>query len=324
MVIPQFGPEYDQQKMRRLGEEIERLGRSLASTSTASGDGSSTNWADLTNVPDFASRWPTWAEIGDKPATFPGDDKSFLDLTDSPSAYLGQGGKFVRVKGDDSGLEFADPGGTSSLPWSSITDVPASLSALESFSGVGLMVRRPDGSLRGRSLLVGSGRLTVSEASGYNSDPLLDLAETAVTAGQYGSTTRVPQFTVDAYGRLTAAADVILDHGALSGLGDDDHTQYHNDARALTWLGTRSTTDLPEGTNLYYTDARVTALVNKAFVDGLGVDHGSLSGRNDDDHLQYHTDARALTWLGTRSTDDLPEGLTNLYYTDVQIGRAHV
>lgn len=31
---------------------------------------------------------------------------------------------------------------------------------------------------------------------------------------------------------LTASSD----HGNLSGLGDDDHTQYHNDSRALTWL----------------------------------------------------------------------------------------
>ena len=48
----------------------------------------------------------------------------------------------------------------------------------------------------------------------------------------------------------------VTDHGALTGLSDDDHTQYHNDARALTWLGTRSTTDLAEGTNLYFTNTR--------------------------------------------------------------------
>ena len=52
---------------------------------------------------------------------------------------------------------------------------------------------------------------------------------------------------------------IITDHGALTGLSDDDHTQYHNDARALTWLGTRSTSDLSEGTNLYYTEGRVSA-----------------------------------------------------------------
>jgi hypothetical protein len=47
-----------------------------------------------------------------------------------------------------------------------------------------------------------------------------------------------------------------VDHGSIAGLGDDDHTQYHNDSRANTWLGTKSTTDLSEGTNLYFTDER--------------------------------------------------------------------
>jgi hypothetical protein len=63
--------------------------------------------------------------------------------------------------------------------------------------------------------------------------------------------------------KLVYAADNdTTDHGALSGLGDDDHTQYHTDGRALTWLGTRSTTDLPEGTGLYHTDARARAAVS--------------------------------------------------------------
>lgn len=51
----------------------------------------------------------------------------------------------------------------------------------------------------------------------------------------------------------------VSDHGALTGLGDDDHPQYHTDARALTWLGGRSTSDLLEGTNLYFTNARADA-----------------------------------------------------------------
>lgn len=49
-----------------------------------------------------------------------------------------------------------------------------------------------------------------------------------------------------------------IDHGSISGLADDDHTQYHNDSRALTWLGTRSTTDLPAGTNKYLNSLSVS------------------------------------------------------------------
>lgn len=73
-----------------------------------------------------------------------------------------------------------------------------------------------------------------------------------------------------------------VDHGGLAGLTDDDHAQYHTDARALTWLGTRSTSDLAEGTNLYWTTSRF----NSAF--------------------------------GGKSTTDLAEG-TSLYFTDERV-----
>ena len=37
-----------------------------------------------------------------------------------------------------------------------------------------------------------------------------------------------------------------IDHGSISGLGDDDHSQYHNDARALTWLNTKSVDEMSD------------------------------------------------------------------------------
>lgn len=64
-----------------------------------------------------------------------------------------------------------------------------------------------------------------------------------------------------------------LDHGlALVGLGDDDHTQYHTDGRALTWLGTRSTADLPEGANLYFTNERAQDAVGAILSDSATID----------------------------------------------------
>jgi len=72
-----------------------------------------------------------------------------------------------------------------------------------------------------------------------------------------------------------------VDHGSLGGLADDDHTQYHNDSRALTWLGTRSTSDLPEGSRLYYlssrTDARYVNISGDTMTGALKT-RGSLSG----------------------------------------------
>lgn len=125
-----------------------------------------------------------------------------------------------------------------------------------------------------------------------------------------------------------------VDHGGLAGLSDDDHTQYHNDSRALTWLGTRSTTDLPEGTNLYYTTARFdTALATKSTSDlSEGSNLYYTNERVDDRVAALIQDGTGLTWtyddlngtftgdvdLGDFSTTDLVEG-SNLYYTDERV-----
>jgi hypothetical protein len=94
-----------------------------------------------------------------------------------------------------------------------------------------------------------------------------------------------------------------------------------------------STTDLSEGTNLYYTDVRV-----KTKLDTEGVISGSsqvtsLAHLDTDDLSEggnlYYTDARVKTKLDTEgvisgssqvslSTTDVSEG-TNLYYTDVRV-----
>ena len=85
--------------------------------------------------------------------------------------------------------------------------------------------------------------------------------------------------TDDMDGTVTLSSnDGEIDHGSLSGLSDDDHAQYHTDARALTWLGTASTTNLPEGTNLYYTDARVESYITAG--EGIDFSSGVISGED--------------------------------------------
>jgi len=62
----------------------------------------------------------------------------------------------------------------------------------------------------------------------------------------------------------------VTDHGLLQGLNDDDHTQYHNDTRADTWLGTKTTTNLAEGTNLYFTNQRAKdAVISQNITNGV-------------------------------------------------------
>lgn len=105
----------------------------------------------------------------------------------------------------------------------------------------------------------------------------------------------------------------ITDHGTLAGLGDDDHPQYHTDARGdlryapIVHNHTASeVTDFAEavddrvaallvaGTNisLVYDDALNTLTISATGGGGGVTDHGALTGLADDDHPQYHNDAR--------------------------------
>jgi len=134
------------------------------------------------------------------------------------------------------------------------------------------------------------------------------------------------------------------DHGALIGLNDDDHPQYHNDARGdarysqlghthteyaatshthavseVTGLqsaldgklsdavdsGTTGTSIIEEvtngvvalkrleaGSNITLTDNGDRVTIESTASGGGVTDHGALTGLDDDDHPQYHNDAR--------------------------------
>ncbi len=73
----------------------------------------------------------------------------------------------------------------------------------------------------------------------------------------------------------------VTDHGALDGLGDDDHPQYLNNTR---------------GDVRYYTKSEVDAAVVS--------DHGELDGLDGDDHPQYLNNARGDARYYTKSEVD--------------------
>ena len=115
----------------------------------------------------------------------------------------------------------------------------------------------------------------------------------------------------------------------------DDITEgtnlYYTDARADARvnlqtgsnldLSGKTTTNLAEGTNLYYTDARADARVNAQTGTNLDLSNKTTTDLAEGTN-QYFTTARATsnfnTNLAASDTDDLSEGLTNLYYTDAR------
>ena len=96
---------------------------------------------------------------------------------------------------------------------------------------------------------------------------------------------------------------------------DEGNNLYYTTQRWDDRLATKSTTNLLEGTNLYYTVARA----NTAFDNRLASkDTGDLTeGTN-----LYYTVARANTAfdnrLASKDTDDLSEGSTNEYFTQAR------
>jgi hypothetical protein len=65
----------------------------------------------------------------------------------------------------------------------------------------------------------------------------IDLDDTTVAAGTYGDSTNIPQFTVDAQGRITAASNIAISTN-FSIAGDSGNTDVVNGGETLTVIGT--------------------------------------------------------------------------------------
>lgn len=98
-------------------------------------------------------------------------------------------------------------------------------------------------------------------------------AASAVDAGTLWwatDTLRLSRSDGAAWADLTAG---VSDHGALTGLADDDHPQYATDVALAATDATAASHDHVGG-------------------DGAQIDHGGLAGLADDDHTQYLTSTR--------------------------------
>ena len=200
------------------------------------------------------------------------------------------------------------------------------------------------GAASGVASLDGSALVPVSQLTNVNSvNPGLTPTNYTPASATYAGHLQ----GIDTALGLLGGGGGVTDHGALTGLGDDDHTQYHTDARALVWLGTRSTTDLAEGTNLYWTSGRfdaafaansVTALLDVTSAGSgqiitatertnLGTAFAHVSLTNNPHGVtaaQVGADpaGTAAGLIAALDTDAIPEGVTNLYWTSARFTAA--
>ena len=106
-------------------------------------------------------------------------------------------------------------------------------------------------------------------------------------------------------GNITGQVSDISNHTTTE-LAEGDNL-YYTEARVDANIAGKTTDDLAEGANLYYTDARwddrLTTKTTTNLAEGVNL---------------YYTTARWDSRLATKTTSDLTEG-TNLYYTEARV-----
>ena len=158
----------------------------------------------------------------------------------------------------------------------------------------------------GSSVLGGTGlTATYVDSTGITT---IDLDNTAVTAGSYGSTTKIPTFTVDAQGRLTAAGEADLatqlDLGA-----DNAHGGYKLDllTDSIKFVG-------GEGVDTTYTTDGTLHTITIAGEDATTTNKGIASFETADFTVTSGAVSIKNVNLGTQTTGDYVaniQGTTN-------------
>jgi len=111
-----------------------------------------------------------------------------------------------------------------------------------------------------------------------------------------------------------------MDADLLDGQEGAFYLDYDNLTNVPTPQVLDTSDDLPEGvTNLYFTNDRVTNLINAAYVNALNLNANSLGGQTGAYYLNYNNLTNKPTLQNLSNSNDLAEGSNNLYFTNARV-----
>lgn len=161
----------------------------------------------------------------------------------------------------------------------------AELTAIAALASNGLVAITGTGTAASRTLTAGSAAITVTNGSGASGNPTVDLPDSGVVAGSYGSATQVPAISVNAKGKVTAAADTPI---AIPSSQVTDFTTASRTASVQNALFPASTVKAPS------VDA-VTAALSTVLINPMTTDGDMIYYDNGNQRLPIGTEDQLLT-----------------------------